>query len=122
MLVQGFPQKTQCLSRFLPQTTFKAPEVLNDHFSLKKEINSSRSSLSFPLSAATLNSSSLLRGMLFPAEHLFAGLQPYQSRQLSANTTTLSFLLIYIVFVVCVYIYYRYTQILISLEIFKKHL
>lgn len=111
MHVQGFPPNAQCSSHFLLHTAFKAPEGLNDHVSLKKETNSSQSLLSFPLSAATLNSSSLLQRMLFPAEHLLEGLQPFQSRQFSANTTVLSFLFLYM-FVVSIYVCictYRYT-------------
>lgn len=103
MLVQGFSQKAQCPSRF--QAAFKAPEGLNDHFSLKKEINSRQSLLSFPLSAATLNSSSLLHRMLFPAERLLAGLQLFPSRHLSANTAIFIYICSVCGVCVCMYVH-----------------
>lgn len=106
MLVQGFPQKAPSSLCFLLYAAFKAPEGHNDHFSFKKKINSRQSLLSLPLYAPTLKSSSLLQKSLFPVEHLLAGLQSFQSQQLSANSTMLSFLsIIYSICGICVRIY-----------------
>lgn len=105
MLVQGFPQKAPSSLCFLLYAAFKAPEVHNDHFSLKKKSIQDRACSHFLCMLQHSRAAACYRNHFFL---LNTYLQDCSHSKASSSVQTVQcchFYLLYIVFVAYVYVF-----------------